>query len=206
MPSISFQLWTCAIAQTLSSSLWKRYPYFPSSGVTLLLVLPFTTSPLSTLWDFPKPRASPMGRGTKQAQVPLKEGLFDRVSEQAPMLQTSKLWAQFFTVRRQHLFMCLMFWPWSALPEESSSGISNLTRHFIFPAASNSINRKLIKITLSPQEVRPHKNNFQIYGLTHKPFLTHFNDLHLKHSRHFSTKCLRSTHSPASHPKGRRNW
>lgn len=142
-----------------------------------------------------------------QTQVPLKEGLTG-FQNRHPYCKPAKPWAQFFTIRRQHLFTCLILWPWSTIPEESSSsssGISNLTRHFISPAASNSINRKLVTITLSPQEVRPHKSNFQIYGLTYKPFLTHFDDLLPKHSRYFSTKCLRSTQSPSSHPKGRRN-
>lgn len=145
-----------------------------------------------------------MGWGTQQAQVPLQKVLTGSQKRHL-RCKPAKPWTQFSTVRRQHLFMCLILWPRSTLPEESFSGISNLTRRFIFPAASNSINGKLITITLSPQEVRPHKSNFQIYGITHKPFLTHFNNPPPKHSRHFSIKCLRSTQSPSSHPKGRRN-
>lgn len=93
-----------------------------------------------------------------------------------------------------HLLMCWMLQPWSTLPEESSSAISDLIGHFAFPIASSSINGQLMAIALNPQEVKLRKATFRHMGQKHKPLLNsiHFNDLCAKHLRHFSTKHLRS--------------
>lgn len=154
--------------------------------------------------DFPKPRGpQPSVRSPGKHSSHWRKVW--RFGSTHPCFKPAKHWAlgvyeQLFAVKWQHLFTCFMLWPWNTLPKESSSVISNLPRHFIFPTASNSINRQLITITISPQEVRPHKSNF-------KPLLSyiHLNVLHPKHSRHFSTKCLRCTQRSSSHPKGRRN-
>lgn len=129
-------------------------------------LFPFTTSPLLAFWE----RLSKAKKSTvkcekpRKAQLPLKEGVTVFGSTH-PCCKLAKHWAlgvyeQLFIVKWQHLFMCLVLWPWNTLPKESSA-ISNLPRHFTFPTASNSINRQLITITVSPQEVKLHKSNFQ---------------------------------------------
>ena len=182
-------------------------------GVTLLLLFPFTTSPIPAFWERLSKAESSAGRDEepRKAQLPLKEGVTGSQSTHSCCKQAkhgaSQAYEQLFAVKWQHLLTCLMLWPWNTLPEESSSIVSNLTRNFIFPIGSNPINMQLITITVSPQEVRPHESNFPAYGLKNKAFLscTHFNVLCPKHSRHFSTKCLRSTQSSSSHLEGRRN-
>lgn len=179
---------------------WKLGKNFTplNPGVVLLLLFPFTTSLVPAFWERPSKAKSSAAGGEepRKTQLPLKEGVTGSQSTQ-PCCKPAKHWApwayeQLFAVKWQHLLVCLMLWLWSTLPEETSSVISNLTRYFIFPTASNSINRQLITSTVSPQDVRPHRSKLQALWAKKINYFscTHFNILHPKHSRHFTTKCL----------------